>query len=254
MPCSLSVLLSIQRSPLSDSLLVAYLCSPISFLFNLSASLRSSRGHFHYGMFCAFPPSVCICVIYNADQEGGMWKIIREARAVPRLGASSPGQSKQLLGGQWATGMGGQLWPCCGSPASFSWSTASASQAGCISCQHPTGSWRRFGMRDRVMVMGKDLLQQTEKSGWPLGFPALSPPLSCLWKEKLFSYGSVPCLWGSNCFIWLIPTRKALRQFSRARLRIKGCLREVQARGNHVPSPMCLYGMGCPFNGSPIHQ
>lgn len=137
MPCSLSVLLSIQRSPLSDSLLVAYLCSPISFLFNLSASLRSSRGHFHYGMSCAFPPSVCICVIYNADQEGGMWKIIREARAVPRLGASSPGQSKQLLGGQWATGMGGQLWPCCDSPASFSWSTASASQAGCISCQRP---------------------------------------------------------------------------------------------------------------------
>lgn len=39
MPCSLSVLLSTQRSPLSDSLLVAGLCSPISSLFNPSAGL-----------------------------------------------------------------------------------------------------------------------------------------------------------------------------------------------------------------------
>lgn len=50
-------------------------------------------GLFHYGMLCAFPLLVCTCVIYNADQQGGMSKISREV--IPH---SRPGQSKQLLG------------------------------------------------------------------------------------------------------------------------------------------------------------
>lgn len=189
MPCSLSVLLSTQSSPLSDSLLVACLHSPISLLFNLSASLSCSRGHFHYGVFCALPPSVCICVIYNADQKGGMCKIIREARAVPRLGTRSPGQSKHLLGAG-GYGDGRAVVALLDSPASFSWCTASASQAACISCQHPTtGGWRRVGMQDRGMLMGKDLFQQTQKAGWPPGFPALSLPLSCCRKKSSFPMG-----------------------------------------------------------------
>lgn len=152
MPCSLSVPLSVQRSPLSDSRLVTYLCSPISSLFNLSSFLRCSMGHFHYGMLCAFPPSVCTCVIYNADQEGGMWKISREVRA-----SSRPGQSKQLL---WAVGYGDRRAACgpavttCGLFLRHSL----CRQAGCMSCHHPTMAEGGLGCR-AADGDGQELLQ-----------------------------------------------------------------------------------------------
>lgn len=186
MPCSLSVSLSVQRSPLSDSRLVTYLCSPISSLFNLSSFLRCSMGHFHYGMLCAFPPSVCTCVNYNADQEGGLWKISREVRA-----SSRPGQSKQLL---WAVGYGDRRAACgpavttCGL---FLWH--SLCKAGWLHVLPPPHhGWGRVGMQGSWWWWARTT--PIEAASWVTTWPSSPSPLptpSCLWKEKLFPTGLV---------------------------------------------------------------